>query len=108
MKKEKFVNGLHNYKKFIEDLEELEKIGFNLFDGKYSMVESVEPMLDNLLSLTYNQNGVDLINWYIYETDWGENDTQITWTENDVTHEEFINTPEELFDFLETKGDYKL
>ena len=69
-----FLAILMTYKKLMEDFRELHSMGFNFLDGKYNLDENVSRMLDATLNSHFTKQGVDWINWFIWENEWGEKD----------------------------------
>jgi hypothetical protein len=76
-----FKNILENYKNFSNKISELHDLGFDFHEGKYKLMSDVEKMLDIILSIHYNEHGIDWINWFIYETNYGERKLE-AWDEN--------------------------
>lgn len=74
MKYKNFLTILMNYKKCQEKITELYDIGFNIFDGKYELISNIEPIIDASFNSIYNEDGVDWINWFIYENEYGKKD----------------------------------
>lgn len=71
---EEFLSILMSYKKLNEDFTELYQMGFDFLEGKYKLEEGVSRMLDSILSSHYTEEGVDWINWFMFESDWGTRD----------------------------------
>jgi len=74
MSYEEFLKILMSYKKISEDISELYDIGFDLLEGKYRMSDNVYIMFEACLKSHYTEEGVDWINWFIFENDWGQKD----------------------------------
>ena len=74
MSYEEFLKILMSYKKIGEDISELYDIGFDLLEGKYLMSDNVYIMFEACLKSHYTDEGVDWINWFIFENDWGQKD----------------------------------
>ena len=68
---EEFLKILMSYKKINEDISELYDIGFDFLEGKYRMSDSVSIMFEAVLESHYTDEGIDWINWFIFENDWG-------------------------------------
>ena len=77
MNYEDFLNILLPYKKFQEDTSELNSIGFDFFEGKYQLVDSVYKLFQNAIKTLFKDEGVEWIEWFIYESDWGTKDWSI-------------------------------
>ena len=71
---EEFLGVLMPYKKLNEDFSELYRMGFDLLEGKYRIEENVSKILDCFLTSHYTDEGVDWINWFIFENEWGTKD----------------------------------
>lgn len=80
-----FLSLLMTYKKLTDDLSELHDIGFNFFEGKYRLMYHVEQIFETAISLHYTEAGVDWINWFIYENEYGQKD----WTVYDSKGDKF-------------------
>ena len=77
MEYEDFLGILMPYKKLMEDFRELYSMGFNFMDGKYELENNVAKIFDAALNSHFTEEGVDRINWFVYENDWGEKDWSI-------------------------------
>ena len=77
MEYEDFLGILMPYKKLMEDFSELYSMGFNFMDGKYELENNVAKIFDATLNSHFTEEGVDWINWFVYENDWGEKDWSI-------------------------------
>lgn len=74
MKYEHFLKLLLSYKKFNETISELHDIGFDLYEGKYKVAPLVEGILDTTFESHYTKEGIEWIDWFIYEADYGTKD----------------------------------
>lgn len=74
MEYKNFLTLMMNFKKILENTSELHDIGFDLYEGKYKLVENIEQIFITSISCFYNEKGIDWINWYIYENDFGNKD----------------------------------
>lgn len=74
MKYKDFLNLLMTYKKLTEDFRELYAIGFDFMEGRYPLEVNASKIFDTTLDLSFTEEGVDWINWFIYENDWGTKD----------------------------------
>ncbi len=81
MQLKEFQNLLEKYKSFSDNLSELYDLGFDFYEGKYQLMSNVESMFDIMISSYYNEHGVGWINWFIYETDYGNKKLE-AWDEN--------------------------
>ena len=77
MEYEDFLGILMPYKKLMEDFRELYSMGFNFMDGKYELEDNVAKIFDAALNSHFTEEGVEWINWFVYENDWGEKDWSI-------------------------------
>ena len=71
-----FQNLLEKYKTLSDKISELHDIGFDFYEGKYPLMSDVEKLFDIMILSQYNEKGVDWINWFIYETDYGQKDME--------------------------------
>lgn len=71
---EYFLKLLLAYKKLEEEFSELHDLGFDFYEGKYKLSETVYSLFQTTLELHFTEDGVDWINWFIYENDWGTKD----------------------------------
>lgn len=71
---EEFLGILMPYKKLEEDFRELYRMGFDFLEGKYKLEDNISKMLESTLSSHFTDDGVDWINWFIYENEWGQKD----------------------------------
>jgi hypothetical protein len=49
-------------------------MGFDFMEGKYQLETKVERILNATLSSHYTDEGVDWINWFIYDNEYGQKD----------------------------------
>lgn len=78
MQLNEFQNLLEKFKSFSDNLSELHDLGFDFYEGKYQLISDVDNIIDITLSSHYTQEGVDWINWFIYETNYGEKNMEAT------------------------------
>jgi len=71
---EQFEKLLLNYRQFADNVYELSEIGFNLHEGKYPIVDHVETMLSTSIESHYGEEGVQWVEWFILDSNWGERD----------------------------------
>jgi hypothetical protein len=74
MKLEDFTYLLELFKKTSDEFSELHDIGFDFFEGKYKLSDSFYFMLIKTLSLFYTKDGIEWIEWFMLEADYGTND----------------------------------
>ena len=72
MSLKEFQELLEKYKSFSDKISELHDLGFNFYEGKYPLMSDAESMFDIMIRLYYNEHGIGWINWFIYETNYGE------------------------------------
>ncbi len=78
MQLKEFQSLLEKFKSFSDKLSELHDLGFDFYEGKYQLINDVDKIIDITLSSHYTEQGVDWINWFIYETDYGKKDMEAT------------------------------
>ena len=74
MKYKQFKELIESYKKSHKAYRELEDLGFNFYESRYELVRFTDEMLDAALKTHYTVEGIDWINWFIFETDYGNVD----------------------------------
>lgn len=74
MKLEHFEKIINEYRKGNNIITELYDIGFDLLEGKYKLSDSIYHLFISSLETHYTDDGIDWINWFIFENDWGESD----------------------------------
>lgn len=62
------------YKKASEEISELYDIGVDLLEGKYKILEKVGDMLNEAMEVSYGEEGLDWVNWFIFENEYGQKD----------------------------------
>jgi hypothetical protein len=72
MEFEKFKSIILEYKKISDQFSELHDIGFDFFEGKYQITCNVSNLFDYLFTEIYGENGLNWINWFVYETEFGK------------------------------------
>jgi hypothetical protein len=71
MEYKSFLEILMNYKKASEDISELHDIGVDLLEGKYKLSDRFHAMLEASIGSHYNEEGLDWVNWFIFENNYG-------------------------------------
>ena len=74
MKYKDFLTLIMTNKKLGEDLSELHDIGFDFFEGKYQILGHIERIVNTAFGSHYDEDGVEWINWFMYESDYGQKD----------------------------------
>jgi hypothetical protein len=69
-----FLTLLLGYKKFSEDISSLHDLGFDLMEGKYNLTHPIELMLAASIKSHYGEEGWGWVEWFIYESDYGQKD----------------------------------
>lgn len=69
-----FLKTIMMYKKISNDIHELHLIGVDLIEGKYKIEESVYELFKISLEDNFTTEGIDWINWFIFENDYGQKD----------------------------------
>ncbi len=62
------------FKKISEDCSELYDIGVNIIDGKYSITETAEKILERVFTNEYGEEGWEWVSWFMFESDYGQKD----------------------------------
>lgn len=81
MQLNEFQSLLEKFKSFSDKIAELHDMGFDFYEGKYQLISDVDKIIDIALSSHYTEEGVDWINWFIYETNYGKRKLE-AWDEN--------------------------
>ena len=71
MTKDTFIKIINKYDEVLSCGSSLYDIGFNLTEGKYPIQTKTEELMDLFLQSQSEQDGVDWINWFMYENDFG-------------------------------------
>ena len=58
------------YKQALADMSALYEIGLDLAEGRYDIMSHFYVLFNETMGIQYNSQGVDWIDWYIFETDW--------------------------------------
>lgn len=74
MKYESFLTLIMTYKKVSEEISELYDIGVDLLEGKYKILGKVGDMLNEAMEVSYGEEGLDWVNWFIFENEYGQKD----------------------------------
>ena len=65
MNKEDFTKGLKSYKNYVDHLDALEELGVDLCEGPISY--AIDTIFDLWCNEFLNEEGVDLIYWWLFE-----------------------------------------
>lgn len=71
MTRETFTSLLNEYKEFIDKSNKYYEFGIDLVDSKLSIAYNVDKMFEIIIKDTYTKEGIDWINWFVYENDFG-------------------------------------
>jgi len=71
---ENFLSILKSYKKFNKDINKLYSIGLDLMEGEFKLTPSVNKMLETTILSHYNKEGLEWVEWFIYESHYGKKD----------------------------------
>lgn len=93
--KEKFVKLIKDYQEWSEKINKVcDVLGINVFEAEW--IEYTSVLFDNTLHLIFEDEGVDFINWWLFERDgnpelkaWDENEKEIP-----------LDTVEDLWEFV--------
>jgi hypothetical protein len=69
-----FLEILLTYQKFQRQTSELHGMGLDFLEGKYDLGATVETMFQSTLNILFTKEGVEWIEWFIYENEWGTKD----------------------------------
>ena len=72
MQQKEFKKLLKKYKTCSDKLSQLHDLGFDLYEGKFQLMSDIEKLFDITIASHYNEEGVEWINWFIYENDYGK------------------------------------
>lgn len=95
---ENFTEQLLAYRKFQRDTYELYEMGFDFIEGKFKLTDLVNTMLQSSIESHYGQEGFDWVEWFIYESNWGEKDwsTSDTYKVNEDGTSEIVHKKDEV------------
>lgn len=97
MKYETFFNIIETYKKGAKMLSELNNMGFDFFEGKYKLSDVMYEQLQHSIRGVYGEKGLEWVEWYIFEREYGKNDL----TASDENGDKICETLEEVYLYLE-------
>ena len=81
MQLKEFQTLLEKYKALSDKLSELHHLGFDFYEGKFPLMSDMEFIFELTLKSHYTQQGADWVNWFVYETNYGERKLE-AWDEN--------------------------
>ena len=100
---ESFKKLLDTYKSGQDMLSELYDLGFDFAEGKYQLVENWHVMLVSALGCEYSEDGVEWVDWFIFETNWQQREGYEAYDKDNNKVAQDLNG---LWELLEQ--DYKL
>lgn len=74
MKYKTFRNLIKNYKTIQDNLSQLYALGFDLMEGPFNMSDPSYNLLKLSLESHYSKEGIDWVEWFIFESDYGQKD----------------------------------
>ena len=77
-----FLEAITEYRKGLNMISDLYSIGFDFMEGKYKFSEIFDSQFNCFLKSHYDEQGVDWVNWFIFENDFGEKDWSVYKTLN--------------------------
>jgi hypothetical protein len=89
MKYEIFLEAITEYRKGLEMISDLHSIGFDLMEGKYQISTILNSQFNCFIKSHYDEEGVDWVDWFIFENDFGEKDWSVYKTVNRSKEEIF-------------------
>ena len=81
MQLKEFQNLLEKYKALSDKLSELHYLGFDFYEGKFTLMLDMEFIFELTLRSHYKEEAINWINWFVYETNYGERKLE-AWDEN--------------------------
>ena len=97
MKYEIFLEAITEYRKGLKMISSLYSIGFDLMEGKYKMSSILDSQFNCFLKSHYDEAGIDWVNWFIFENDFGEKD----WSK----YKKINKKPEDIFKSINGEKD---
>ena len=74
MKYKEFKKIIKTHKYGMEMIHVLYELGFDMMEGEFKLSSVIDDQFYNALNLFYNDEGVEWINWFIYESNYGKRD----------------------------------
>ncbi len=106
MKYKTFRDLIKNYKTIQDNLSQLYAIGFDLMEGQFNMSDPSYNLLKLSLESHYSKEGVEWVDWFIFEADYGKKDfsTIPTFVRNEDGTTTLIEVPD-TYGAHDEKGD---
>lgn len=96
MDKETFIKIIKNIELAEKNTLLYDKFGIDLYEGEYSVVDPLFQTIDLFFSAIYTKIGVDWINWFMYEKDFGKDENMKAYALN----VEICRNVEELYNLV--------
>ena len=84
-----FLEAITEYRKGLNMISDLYSMGFDFMEGKYKVSDIFNSQFNCFLKSHYDEEGIDWVNWFIFENDFGEKD----WSK----YKTFKKSNEEIF-----------
>lgn len=97
MNKEQFIDILKKIELLREQNNEYSKFGIDLLESPYPVAVTSYKIIDMFFEAIYGKEGLDWIEWFIYENDFGRNKYE-AWDEDNKL---ICQTIEELYEYVE-------
>ena len=94
--KEEFINIISLHKQAADNLHKYYDLGIDLCEGKYSVVNNLYDCINKLFKQLYTKIGIDWIEWFIYENDYGLNKYEAYDDDKLI-----CQTVEDLYDYIQ-------
>ena len=82
MKYNDFKKLINEYREAQTMLSELNKIGFDFFEGKYKLSDKFYELFFTSIKTHYDKAGIEWIEWFIFETNYQRGDKYEAYDEN--------------------------
>jgi hypothetical protein len=99
MKFKDFEQLLKSFRSTMKSLSELYDIGFDFYEGKYGLASDIEGILMLTLNSHYKKEGVEWVEWFIFENDFGDKKME-AWEETKKGRKPICQTTEELWEYI--------
>lgn len=94
MKRKEFKLLLKDYEMFQHNVTRMNNFGVDLTEGLHPTATYAEKFFDIILNQNWNAFGVDWINWFVYENDFGAEKME-AWDDKKL----ICQTVDELYDY---------
>jgi hypothetical protein len=93
-----FERLISKHKEFNLGISELYHLGFDFHEGKYKLCTLAENIFTTAIEANYGKDGVEWVDWYIYETNYATDDQL---TAHDADGNRICYDVESLYNYLE-------